>query len=192
MYGKMQKSGIIEVIPFIYISVISDQHPAFLQMYSSLSWIPSLRAQLTIRGRASVTSLTSVTSLNSEIPPVESGTTSGHGSEIHICRSGITWGKPLDHSGMTNQIPYDYTVKVRNRFKGLDLIECLMNYGQRFVTLYKRQGSRSSRRKRNAKKQMAVWGGLTNSYEKKRSEKQRRKGNIFPFECRVPKNSKER
>ena len=28
-----------------------------------------------------------------------------------------------------NQIPYDYTVEVRNRFKGLDLIECLMNYG---------------------------------------------------------------
>ena len=27
-----------------------------------------------------------------------------------------------------NQIPYDYTVEVRNRFKGLDLIECLMNY----------------------------------------------------------------
>ena len=26
-----------------------------------------------------------------------------------------------------NQIPYDYTVEVRNRFKGLDLIECLMN-----------------------------------------------------------------
>ena len=37
-----------------------------------------------------------------------------------------------------NQIPYDYTVKVRNRFKGLDLIECLMNYGQRFMTLYRR------------------------------------------------------
>ena len=33
-----------------------------------------------------------------------------------------------------NQISYDYTVEVRNRFKGLDLIECLMNYGQRFVT----------------------------------------------------------
>jgi len=39
---------------------------------------------------------------------------------------------------------------------------------------------------------MAVWGGLTNSCEKMRSEKQRRKGKIFPFECRVPKNSKER
>ena len=39
-----------------------------------------------------------------------------------------------------NQIPYDYTVEVRNRFKGLDLIECLMNYGMRFVILYTRQG----------------------------------------------------
>ena len=52
-----------------------------------------------------------------------------------------------------NQIPYDYTVQVRNRFKGLDLIECLMDYGWRFVTLYRRQGSRPSPRKRNAKKQ---------------------------------------
>ena len=51
------------------------------------------------------------------------------------------------------QIPYDYTVEVRNRFKGLDLIECLMNYGWRFVTLYRRQGSRPSPWKRNAKKQ---------------------------------------
>ena len=37
------------------------------------------------------------------------------------------------------QIPYDYTVEVTSRFKGLDLIECLKNYGQRFVTLYRRQ-----------------------------------------------------
>ena len=28
-----------------------------------------------------------------------------------------------------NQIPYDYTVEVMNRFKGLDLLECLKNYG---------------------------------------------------------------
>ena len=52
-----------------------------------------------------------------------------------------------------NQIPYDYTVQVTNRFKGLDLIECLKNYGQRFMTLYRRQGSRSSPRKTNAKRQ---------------------------------------
>ena len=39
---------------------------------------------------------------------------------------------------------------------------------------------------------MVVWGGLTNSCENKRIERQRRKGKIYPFECRVPKNSKER
>ena len=33
-----------------------------------------------------------------------------------------------------NQTPYDYTVEVTNRFKGLDLIECLMNYRGKFVT----------------------------------------------------------
>ena len=37
-----------------------------------------------------------------------------------------------------HQTPYDYTVEVMNRFKGLDLIECLKNYGQRFVTMYKK------------------------------------------------------
>ena len=47
-----------------------------------------------------------------------------------------------------NQIPYDYIVEVRNRFKGLDL-----NCGQRFMTLYRRQGSRPSPRKTNAKRQ---------------------------------------
>ena len=47
----------------------------------------------------------------------------------------------------------DYTVEVTNRFRGLDLIECLKNYGQRFVTLYRRQGSRPSPRERNAKRQ---------------------------------------
>ena len=39
---------------------------------------------------------------------------------------------------------------------------------------------------------MIVWGCLTNSCEKKRSKKQRRKGKIFPFECGVPKYSQER
>ena len=34
-----------------------------------------------------------------------------------------------------NQVPYNYTVEVTNRFKGLDLIECLKNYGWRFMTL---------------------------------------------------------
>ena len=55
-----------------------------------------------------------------------------------------------------NQIPYDYTVEVRYRFKGIDLIECLMNYGWRFMTLYRRQESRPSPRKRKQKSKMAV------------------------------------
>ena len=44
---------------------------------------------------------------------------------------------------------------MRNRFKGLDLIECLMNYGQRFMTLCKRQGSKSIPEKKKCKK--AKW-----------------------------------
>ena len=53
-----------------------------------------------------------------------------------------------------------------------------MNYGLRFVTLYRRQGSRPSPWKRKEKSKMAVCGSLTNSHEKKRNEKTRRKGKI--------------
>ena len=53
-----------------------------------------------------------------------------------------------------NKIPYNYTVEVRNRFKGLDLIDRVPeNYGRKFMTSYRRQGTRPSTRKRNAKKQ---------------------------------------
>ena len=52
-----------------------------------------------------------------------------------------------------NQTPYEYTVEVTNRFKELDLIECLKNYRQRFMTLYRRLWSKPSPRKRNAKRQ---------------------------------------
>ena len=91
-----------------------------------------------------------------------------------------------------NQISYDYTVEVRNRFRGLDLMtECLLNCGQRFVTLYRRQGSRLSPRKRNARKQNGCLKRLYKQLWKKRSEKQKRKEKIHSFECRVPKNSKE-
>ena len=74
-----------------------------------------------------------------------------------------------------NQIPYVFTVEVTNRFKGLDLIECLKNYGQRFITLYRRQWLKSSPRKKMQKGKMVVWGGLTNTCAKKRSERQMRK-----------------
>ena len=54
-----------------------------------------------------------------------------------------------------NQIPYNYTVEVTNRFKGLDLIEYLKNYRWKFVTLYRRKGSRPSPRTKKCKK--AKW-----------------------------------
>ena len=58
-----------------------------------------------------------------------------------------------------NQIPYNYTVEVTNRFKGLDLIDrVLKNYRWRFMTLYRREGSRPSPWKRNAKKQNGCLG----------------------------------
>ena len=50
-----------------------------------------------------------------------------------------------------------------------------MNYGMKFMTLYRRQGSRPSPWKRNAKRKMAIWGSLTNSCEKKRSKKAKEK-----------------
>ena len=90
-----------------------------------------------------------------------------------------------------NQIPYDYTVEVRNRFKGLDLIECLMNYEMRFMTLYRRQGSRPSPWKRNAKKQN---GCLRSPYKKLWKEekwKAKEKRKDIPIWI-VPKNSKKR
>ena len=57
-----------------------------------------------------------------------------------------------------NQIPCNYTVEVRNRFQGLDPIECLMNYGLKLLTLCRRQGSSTSPWKRNAKKQNGCLG----------------------------------
>ena len=66
-----------------------------------------------------------------------------------------------------------------------------MNYGRRFVTLYRRQDQDHPQEKETQKGTVVVRGGLTNSYEK-RSKRRRRKGRIYPFECRVSKTSKER
>ena len=78
-----------------------------------------------------------------------------------------------------NQIPSDYTVKVRNRFKGLDLIDRVPDELWTEVRdIVQETGIKDILMEKKCKKEMAVWGGLTNSCEKKRSEKQRRKGKI--------------
>ena len=79
-----------------------------------------------------------------------------------------------------------------NRFKGLDLTECLKNYGQRFVTLYRRAGIKTILKKKKCKKAKWLSEEALPISEKKRGKRQRRKGKIYPSECRVPKNSKER
>ena len=92
-----------------------------------------------------------------------------------------------------NQIHYDYTVEVTNRFKGLDLIDRVPD--ELWTEIRDSTGDRDQDRTQENEMQkgkMVVWGGLTNSWEKKRSKRQRRKGKIYPFECRIPKNSKER
>ena len=93
-----------------------------------------------------------------------------------------------------NQIPYDYTEEMTNRCKGLDLIDRVPEELWTEVhDIVQETGSKIIHKKKKMQKsKMAVWRGLTNSWEKKRSEKQRRKGKIYPHECRVPKNSKER
>ena len=82
-------------------------------------------------------------------------------------------------------------MEVKNRFKGLDLIDRVLDELWKEVRdIVQETGIKTILMEKKSK--MAVWGGLTNSCEKKRSEKQRRKGNTYPSECRVPKNSKER
>ena len=93
-----------------------------------------------------------------------------------------------------NQIPYDYTVEVRNNFKGLDVIDRVPDeLWTEVCDFIQETGIKTILKKKKCKK--AKWLSeevlQINSCEKK-SEKQRRKGKLYPFECRVPKNSKER
>ena len=85
-----------------------------------------------------------------------------------------------------NQIPYNYTVEVTNTFKGLDVTERVPqelwtevhNIVQEAVTKSISKKKKCKKTKWLSKSKTAVWGGLTNSSEKKRGEKQRRKGKI--------------
>ena len=79
-----------------------------------------------------------------------------------------------------NQNPYDFTMEERNRFKGLDLIDRVPDEIWTEVhDIVQETGIKTIPMEKKCKKsKMAVWRGLTNSCEKKRSEKQRRKGEI--------------
>ena len=93
-----------------------------------------------------------------------------------------------------NEIPYEYTVEVTNRFKGLHLIDRIPEQLSMEVHDIIQEAVIKSIPKKNKyrKVKMVVLGGLTNSCEKKRNERQRRKGKMYPSASRVPKNSRER
>ena len=81
-----------------------------------------------------------------------------------------------------NQIPYDYSVEVRNRFKGLDQIDRVHDeLWTEVPDIVQETGIKTIPMEKKCKKpKWLSWGGavLTNSCEKKRSKKQRRKGKI--------------
>ena len=92
-----------------------------------------------------------------------------------------------------NQIPYDYTVEVTNKFKGLDLIDRVPEELYMEVhDIVQEAVIKTIPKKKKCKKVKWLSDKALQITEKKRSERQRRKGKIYPSECRVPKTSKER
>ena len=91
-----------------------------------------------------------------------------------------------------NQILYDYTVEVRNRFRGLDLLDRVPDeLWKEIHDIVQETGIKAIPKKKKCKK--AKWlSEEAFQIAKKRGESQRRKGKIYPSDCRVPKNSKER
>ena len=91
-----------------------------------------------------------------------------------------------------NQIPYNYTVEVTNRFKGLDLIDRVPEelrmevHNTILEALFK-----TIPKKKKCKKTKWLSEEVSQKIEKIKSKRQRRKGKIYPCECRVPKNNKE-
>ena len=94
----------------------------------------------------------------------------------------------------TNQIPYDYTVEVTNRFKGLDLIDRVPEeLWTEVCDIVQKPVIKTIPKKKKCKK--AKWlseEALQIAANRREVKRQRRKGKIYPFECRIPKNSKER
>ena len=90
-------------------------------------------------------------------------------------------------------IPYDYTVEVRNRFKGLDLIDRVPDeLWTKVRDIVQETGIKTIPVEKKCKKEKWLSGEALKMAVKKRSKKQRRKGKIQASECRVPKNSKKR
>ena len=92
-----------------------------------------------------------------------------------------------------SQMPYGYTVEVTNIFKGLDLIDRVPEELQMEVhDIVQEAEIKTIPKKKKCKKAKWLSKEALQIAVKKTSQNQRRKGKIYPSECRVPKNSKER
>ena len=93
-----------------------------------------------------------------------------------------------------NQIPYDYTVEVRNRFKGLDLIDRLSDeLWNQVRDIVQETGIKIILMEKKCQKAKWLSGeALQIAVKRREVKKQRRKGKIQASEYRVPKNSQER
>ena len=85
-------------------------------------------------------------------------------------------------------------MEVLNIFKGLDLTDRVPEeLWMEVRDIVQEAVIKIIPKKKKCKKaKIIVSGGVTNNCEKKRSKRQRRKGKIYPSECTVSKNSKER
>ena len=91
-----------------------------------------------------------------------------------------------------NQIPYDYTVEVRNRFKSLDLIDRVPDELWNEVRdIVQETGIKTIPMEKKCKRAKWLSGEALKIAEKRREAKGKGE-KIYPSECRVPKNSKER
>ena len=92
-----------------------------------------------------------------------------------------------------NQIPYDFTVEVTNRFKGLDLIDRVPEeLWTEIPDIVQETGIKTISMEKKCKKAKWLSGEALQISEKRRETKGKGKRKIYPFEWRVQKNSKER
>ena len=93
-----------------------------------------------------------------------------------------------------NQIPYDYTVEVANRFKELDLIDRVPDELWKEVRdIVQEAVIKTIPKKKKCKK--VKWlseEALEISVKRREGKGKGEKERLYPSECRVPKNSKER
>ena len=89
-----------------------------------------------------------------------------------------------------NQIPHHYIVEVTNRFKGLDLIDCMKNYGQ-VHNIFQEMAIKTILKKKKGKNAKWLSEEALQITEKIREAGGREKER-YPSECRVPKSIKER